>query len=385
MKFRVAGIRGLSSVDLDRWRRLADAAVEPNPNADPRFLHASLGFGLGAEDVRLAIVESGEEFALVMPFTPGQSLFGVPLRHVTTSGEFMFDHASKNHPLVWQEDPVSALRELFLGLRSHRDTDDLVSLTVFPADGPLAAAVETLRSEEAIKLVERSRDRRAFARRADLEPSGADWPAGHPLDYPMPHLSKRTRRNARKNMQQIEALADAPLMIARHDGDAELIEEFLQLQADGWKGDASKDGPQFRRRGREAWFRAVLDAFAADTRVQAWHVTAGHETVYIAFTLTSGGATFGFHDVYSDSFRRFSPGTVGRLALLGAVLRDPAAPPFDPGMEPTYAQASSIFPSQREHVELLVSGGSLRSRAVVASFPRLRRLRELIRRGRTLR
>src|SRR5690606_40765547 len=61
-------------------------------------------------------------------------------------------------------------------------------------------------------------------------------------------------------------------------------------------------------------------------------------------------------DLYSERFNRFSPGLIGRLSLLGAILRDPAATPFDPAMEPTYTQASSAFPSYREHVDLLVAG-----------------------------
>src|SRR5690606_27386652 len=94
VKFRTVALTDMSPDDVERWRKLSDRAVEPNPNADPRFLHTSLGFGLFAEDVVLALVESGNEFVLVMPFTVARRLSGAPVKHVTTSGEFMFDHAS---------------------------------------------------------------------------------------------------------------------------------------------------------------------------------------------------------------------------------------------------------------------------------------------------
>ncbi|WP_258934119.1 hypothetical protein [Nesterenkonia pannonica] len=98
MKFRTVSLTDVSPDDRLRWQRLADRAADPNPNADPRFLHTSLGSGLAAEKVRLGIVETEDDFALVLPFTMARTLSGAPLRHATTSGEFMFDHASKYHP-----------------------------------------------------------------------------------------------------------------------------------------------------------------------------------------------------------------------------------------------------------------------------------------------
>lgn len=383
MRFRTAALTDVSHEDLDRWRRLADTAIEPNPNADPRFLHASVGYGLAAENVELAIVESGDDFALVMPFTRARRLSGATVRHVTTSSDFIFEHASKNHPLVSAEAPEAAMRALFRGLRES-GIPDLVNLTVFPAEGPLHIALEALRSEGTVRIVERARDRRAYARRADLDPTGAEWQcgSGRVLDFPLPHLSKSVQRRLRRNVKHIEALAGGPLTITRHEDALEMIDEFLELQATGWKGEASQGGPQFRRLGREQWFRDVLRAFHADSRLRVWHLAAGDETVYIIVTLVSGGATFGFHDVYSERFQRQSPGTVGRLAFLGALMRDPAIPGFDPCMEPIiYPQASSMFPSHREYVELLVAGGSLRSRVTVALFPTVRRIRARLRRG----
>lgn len=377
---RTISLTEVSPEDLDRWRRLADTAIEPNPNADPRFLHPSLGFGLFAEDVELAIVESGDEFALVMPFTRARRLSGVPVRHVTTSGEFILDHASRDHPLVSPEDPVAAMRALFCGLR-EAGASDLLNLTVFPADGPLHTALEMLRSEGTIRFVERARDRRAYARRVELDPTGAPWPtvSTQLIGYPLPHLSKRTRRNVRKNVEQIEALTGVPLSITARDDDHEVIDEFFELQATGWKGDASQSGPQYRRWGREQWFRSVLDAFHADGHLRVWHVAAGDETLFISLNLMSGRVAFGFQDVYNERFQRYSPGTIGRLAELGATLRDPKVPVFDPCMEPKYPQASSAYPSSREYADLLVAGRSLRSRAVVATFPAAKRVRTLAR------
>lgn len=380
MRFSIVALPDISPEQLARWRRLADRAIEPNHNADPRFLHSSLGFGLGAEEVQLAIVASGGEFALVLPFTAARRLSGAPVRHAATDGEFMYDQAAKYHPLVAPEDPVAAMRELFLGMRAAGEPD-LINFTAFPTDGPLMATLENLRDQGVIRLVERARDRRAYARRADLDPTGGVWQvdAEHPLNFPLPHLSKRTRRNMRRGTEGISEETGGPLQFRQAPVEQTLLEGFLELQAVGWKGEAEKSGPQFRRRGREQWFRHVLSAFDQDGNAHLWHLSAGGETVYIGISLRSGGTWFGFHDVYSERFRPNSPGLIGRLAMLGALQRDPEAPPFDPGMDPSYVRAGVAYPSEREYAELLVAGPSRRSRAVVAAFPAMRRLRSRLR------
>lgn len=385
MRLRIADPAGLDASDIAAWSHLADHAAEPNPNADPRFVLAALGRGLGAEDLRLAIVVDDDGgFALVLPFTRAERIAGIPARHLTTHGAFMHEFASKNHPLVSTRDPAGALRTLLTGLRSH-GLPDLVELTVLPVDSLITEALAVLEAAGAARSVERLRDTRAYARRADLSPPGtaaeAPWysRSGDVLSFPVPHLSARTRRSLGQYGRQIERAAGGPLTVSRHDDDPAVVEEFLELQASGWKGDESLTGPQFRRRGHEEWFRDVAGRFRDDGRLRVLRLSAGGETVYLAVFVVSGGRPFGFHDVFAERFRRSSPGFVGRLAQLGHVLEEPGAAPFDPGMEAWYSQANTAFPSRREHANILVAGPSQRSRAVVRLLPVARRVRERLR------
>lgn len=378
MPFRMVRLGELSAADIARWRTLADEAIEPNPNADPRFLMPSLGKGIGAEALSLAIVEEDRRFRLAMPFSLADELSGARIRHVSTHGSFMHEHASKNHPLVAPDDPAGDLAVLVAGLRTER-LPDLLNLTIVPVDGPLYAAIHG--SSGALRVLERGRDARAYARRDDLGVSAdSEWysDADDILSFPTPHLSTRTGRQLRKFGAQIEKAANGRLRLSRGDADVALIDEFLDLQAAGWKGDESRGGPQFRLRGLEPWFREVVGAFARDGDLRAIRMTAGEETVYLAVWFAAGGRAFGFHDVFDERFKSWSPGAVGRLALLGHVLSEPGST-FDPGMEPHYRQASSVFPSRREYADLLIAGASPRARAAVSLFPLLKRMRRLLR------
>lgn len=383
MKLRVVPLADLASEDVDAWRELADTTPEPNPNADPRFLLPSLGQGLGAEELSLAIVHDDDgAFHLVMPFTVGGRIAGIRARHLTTHGAFMHEFASKNHPLVSPTHAAPALATLFGGLR-HASLPDLVDFTVLPVDSAIFHALQELERTGAVRIVERVRDERAYARRSDLAPdASAEWYAreGDVLSFPQPHFSSKARRTTGQYGRQIERAAGGPLVLTEHDSDPAIIEEFLDLQAAGWKGDESMTGPQFRRKGQEAWFRAVADAFRRDGRLRVLRLSAGDRTVYIAVFFESGRRPFGFHDVFDEEFRKSSPGSVGRLAQLGHIMRDVGAAPFDPGMEPWYAQANATFPSRREHANLLVGGRSPRARSVVRLLPVAKRVRDRIRR-----
>ena len=386
MRLRVEPLTAMNA-DLEaRWADLADRAIDPNPNADPRYLLASLGRDVGAETIRLAIVESDDAVELVMPFTIEGRVSGIPARHLSTHGApggFTNVYSSKNHPLVGPSDPSGAISALLSGLRRAR-LPRLLNLTVFPADGPLHDATMAVCAADGNAVVERGRDGRGYARRADLADSGVgQWYSepGDLLSFPQPHLSSRGKRNLKRARRLIQEQA-GPLSLADVSTDPAAIDEFLDLQAAGWKGDEALDGPKFRSTSTEAWFRAVTDRFRATGDLAVYRITAGERTVYMAVNLISGGRQFGFHDVFHEDFRKYSPGTVGRAIVLGALMEPIDAPPFDPAMEAYYLQAGALMPSKREYLDLLVSDGSPWSNLVVRAYPLAKRLRDRVARAR---
>jgi len=374
---RIVPLSHVTEADLQRWSALAQQAAEPNPNADPAFLHTSAQNGVGADSLQLAIVESGDRFLLVMPFSVEERLSGRRLRHISTRGAFMHEFASKNHALLAPGEGDGAIETMLAGLRSF-GLPDLVDLTVVPVGGPFYSALRRLGEAGRFPVVERGRDTRVHAVRADLgEPEGEHWYAreGDLFSFPMAHLSPRTRRNMGKYGRQIERTAGGPLELAEV-GSGDILEEFLDLQAAGWKGAEHETGPRFRARGLEEWFRAVVQAFEGRGDLRALRLSANGATVYLAIAFRSGSGHFGFHDVYDERFVKSSPGAVGRVAQLGHELASPSAPSFDPGMEPYYTQANSLYPSRREYAHLFAGGGSARSRVVAAALPAAKRLRE---------
>lgn len=59
MHARLVPLPRVTAADVRAWRRLADAAVEPNVYLDPRFLVPARHRGRDVADVRLLVVEEG--------------------------------------------------------------------------------------------------------------------------------------------------------------------------------------------------------------------------------------------------------------------------------------------------------------------------------------
>ncbi|WP_146340756.1 hypothetical protein [Nesterenkonia sp. NBAIMH1] len=90
------------------------------------------------------------------------------------------------------------------------------------------------------------------------------------------HRSASTRRRARRAREALERRFGGELSLRDRGDDPQAVEDFLALQAAGWKGDASKKGEAYQVTGRAEWLREVTDKFRS--RGSSWHWTSAPET-----------------------------------------------------------------------------------------------------------
>jgi CelD/BcsL family acetyltransferase involved in cellulose biosynthesis len=361
---RLVPLSDVGEADALQWRALADQAIEPNVYLDPRFLIPA-GRRADAKDVRLAFVERAGQLRAVHQFTVGRFEDRWPARVVTTGGAFMSIHADRHHPLVHPDEPSETVAALLRGLRAAK-LPGLVLIRYLPADGPLADAFAAL-AENGHLSEERARRSSAYAYRRGNR-------SAEPFDTT--HLTSSRAKQIRRRARNIETEAGGPLSVFNRGADPAIIEEFLDFQAAGWKGDVSKGGGAFRLDAvHERWYRDVMAGFAADDDVIAPVLAAGDETVFMAIDLVSGGAAFGFIDAYAERFARSAPGALGRLAEWRCVLDSAAIPFFDPAFDPYYAESTKMYPHRRDHIDLLIANDA-RATGILKALPALRSMRD---------
>lgn len=149
--------------DEQKWQALCKVALEPNPFLDPRFLMSAARCLPTTTDIRLVIVEDGDQWLAVMPLSVVGRFAGMPLRYASTAGEFLGKRASLCTPLIDAQKPDVAASALLRHLASRRSRlPGLIEITLLPDDGPVAVALRRAGIALRIPVQERSRFARAY-------------------------------------------------------------------------------------------------------------------------------------------------------------------------------------------------------------------------------
>jgi hypothetical protein len=84
MSVRRIPLADLGGAELDRWRRLAAAAIEPNPFFEPEYVLAQARALDAVGDVALAVVADGDDWTACMPVRRVRSWHRIPIASVST-------------------------------------------------------------------------------------------------------------------------------------------------------------------------------------------------------------------------------------------------------------------------------------------------------------
>jgi CelD/BcsL family acetyltransferase involved in cellulose biosynthesis len=376
VQIRLLRLADVTGTDAQAWQRLADDALAPNMCLDPRFLVPARHRGVEMDEIRVLVVQEGGEWLAALALTTKRVASRVPVRALTTGGAFMTRECDRHHPLVRRDRPAEALDALLRGATTA-GLPGLALLRRFPAEGPLADALTQVADRRRMLVHEKARDVGAWAPRdAVTVPAVPPLVDGLLVDPPLPtaHLRKDDARNIRRVCRGLVRELGGPLELHDESGDPTAVDRFVALQASGWKGDAAHGGAALGLDPvEERWFRESVAAFRHDGDLAVLRLAAGGTTLWTGYQVRSGGAWFGMLDAYDERFRRFSPGSVGRLAMLGYLLGTTDAPFVDPGFSSHYAVGARIWPAARAQVDLLVSTRGLAAHAVLRAAPLARR------------
>lgn len=377
----------LSDVDADlteKWKRLADHAIEPNPYHDPRFLVTSARHRDDARALRIGVVEHGSDLRALLAFGIEPAVVGNRLRAMSTRGPFMQQVGDLRHPLLARENAVQSWEYLLTGLHDSA-LPGFLQLENFPGDGPLSSSLYDAARNLRIPVVERERDSRALAHRTDdrLEFAAelCESPRPDTASFVTDHSSSSARKRRATLVRRLEEFAGSPLRIEDRASDPGAIEHFLDLEAAGWKGSEAANGRALRITENDRWFADVAAAFQADGKLAVLTLIGAGPEIYMSVNFKAGDGLFGCLDTYDERFAAFSPGALGRIAEWHRALAEPGVRFFDPNLSSVYAESTRLYPHRRPHVTLLLGTGGIAARTAVGSFPAVRRMRRAAGRG----
>ncbi len=378
MKARIMAVADMDTSDIARWSELLDRSLNPYPFLDPRMVVPSTRHLPVAQDMSLVVVEEASEFVAMMPFAPFRILKGLPPRGISTENAFLDEESTWNHPLIRADRAAESLEALFRGLRIL-GLPRLLDFRTIPAGGAYEDAVHAASARLGITVFERERREFAYAGRLthDATEHAPLGPTSEP-SFELDHASKRARKAVAERRAGLEAAVGACLQFEDRGANVDAIEQFIDLQASGWKGDPSRGGSGLRVMGYEPWFREVAACYRADDDLAVYALTADTQLVFMSVLFRIGDTMFCYGDAYDERFAAFRPGELGRIAEINRALAEPGIDVVEPNLASNYVNESKVYAHRQTRVRLLAANGGTVAKGVVRGLPWLRTLRHRI-------
>jgi CelD/BcsL family acetyltransferase involved in cellulose biosynthesis len=293
MTTRLLPLSELTEAEIGAWRDLADRAASPNPFFDPDFvLPAARGLD-SFDQVGVVVVEEGGEWAACMPVRRYSRWHRLPLPCV---GTWRHRYCLLGTPLLSSnvDDGVLAIAD------SMRETPGsaFAALEWLPAEGPIAVELDES-TPDPIPFDEMTRA--TIVRRREN-------------DYLEGRLKGKHRREFRRLSRALDAEVGAPLELVDRTDDPKAIEDFLALEASGWKGrnaTALAANP-----GHAEFFREMARGMARRGALELAFLEGGGRIAAARCSLLAGDGSFCFKIGFDEELKRFSPGRELELRLI---------------------------------------------------------------------
>lgn len=328
------------------WEDLARNALEPNPLYEPWMLLPALQ-SRPSPDFRCALVwtasherDPAPQLAGVFPFRVVNRFKGLPATALVS-----WRHSSwlLGTPLVRREGARDCVKALLDWSRADRRGAPLVELQYIPADGPFHGVLADALRERDAMVVATETFTRALLRQGSE--SGIETA-----------LSSEWRKGSRrKERRLIERGAVAHVALRPGDDVHRWIEDFLQLEASGWKGrrrSALASSAEDRRFATEI----LANAFERG-RLQILGVDFDGRPIARCCNLTAGEGAYAFRCAYDEAFARFSPGIMAELDSMREFHRLPRLAWMDSLTEPDNATLNRLWKGRRTMQTLVIGVG----------------------------
>ena len=277
------------------WDALAQWASEPNPFFESWYLLPSLENLDPQGRVRLLVLEADGQLAGLMPVKQELDYYGHPLPHLRN-----WAHANcfLGAPLVARGFERMFWRELLAWADRRAGLSLFLHLAHLPSQGALWEALVAESAAAGRPAATVMREKRAMLA-SDLSPE----------DYLEASLSTKKRKELRRQQRRLSD--EGELVVERQRDDTGLIgwtEEFLTLEAKGWKG--SNGSALASDAATKDIFRRALQGAARRGKLDRLAMRLGNRPVAMLASFVSRPGAFSYKTAFDEDYARFSPGVL---------------------------------------------------------------------------
>ena len=315
----------LTSIAADQWRRLSEAAGEPNGYYLPGWQLAVNAFASGRTDASAIAAWNGDRLIGLMPLVSMWRAYKMPLPALVSAHPY----GTLCTPPLDRATATEAAAQL---LRRGRDAGaHALVLRDISLDGVVMKSFAEVLRRDGIKprvLQSVSRACLDAARDADellLEALGAKK---------LKELRRQRHRLAEHGEVRFD-VARSPVEVAA------ALEIFLALEASGWKG--ARGTALVQNDGDALFIRHATAALAATGQCEIVTLRAGDTPAAAGIVLRHQDRAFFFKIGVNERFAKFSPGVQLTSDLTRHLCADPAIASADSTASPDHPMINPIW------------------------------------------
>jgi CelD/BcsL family acetyltransferase involved in cellulose biosynthesis len=302
------GIRGLEQLEAD-WRRLLDEMPGHTPHQTYEAFHAFFTH-----------VNRGDGRLICLALTDGQCVRAIcPLEPSTTR---ILGFQTKVWGLPWRLWDIGHDIICPPGEAERRLLPAVISFLRRAPDRPKWLLFRAVLDDSALSRCLRALDSRAYV----SEVIGACDVLDCTMSFE--ELSSRFSRNFRSSLRRdrkkLAALSGVRFASTSDRAGVEReFEDFLELEASGWKGDASVRGAIRLRPDQLAFYRELIATFGDSNRLEFNTMFAEGRLIASQLCVRSGTTYTALKIAYDESYARVAPGQLLLERTLERCCRDP--------------------------------------------------------------
>ena len=349
---------------LAAWDDLAAHAIEPNVFYESWHLRPALRvFGKGTFRFVFIYQNVPHQKPILCGFFPLQRrrrYKGLPL-HVLSL--WKHDYCSLCTPLVragYEDECLDAFWQWI----TQKSGAALLEMHQVGADGPFVRHWTQLLQKCAAPHFADAIYARAFL---NPQTSSAD-------EYLHNALSRKRRKEWKRLENRLSELGHLRYEWVKDNalgqGIEQGIEEFLQLEASGWKGRAATAFANDEI--HSAFFQEVACEASLRGRLMLLSLKLNGRPIAMKFNLLADNGAFACKIAYDEEFSSFSPGVLLELENIRLVQETPALQWMDSCAIPDHSMINRLWTERRSLQNSLVSTGKMSGNLIVALLPILR-------------
>ncbi len=323
------------------WRELAARAAEPNVFYDPGFaLAAAPVFGRDAEAILVWSAGTPRRLIGLFPFEVVARRYGVKLRLLVG---WTHRFAPLGTPLVDRD----ACAEAIAAFLDHVAGDEMLPkhllLPLLNETGPVAQALRSSLARSGGTYVPFDQHQRALLR-----------PEAEREGYVERAIGRKRRKELRRQRHRLADIGVLSFTMATAPADvASALQDFLALEAGGWKGRAGTAIAQHHDIRR--FVESTVVALAGSGQVRIARLGCQSRPIACALTLASGEGAWGWKIAYDERYAAGSPGVQIYLDLTETLLADHAISFVDSCATPDHPMIDHIWRERLDMADWLVA------------------------------